>query len=829
MAISEEQLEELAQEKVNLFKKFLAAEPPKENGESLLDMWAQIYDDEVKNTVVETVKGPSDPKTNPVFPYEKLYAIIGDGGNWKWPRMWQKLDELERRGTAYREGEKLNFQQPNKNPNIVPQRVLVVGGGPVGLRMAMELVLGGHKVTLFEKRREKASADGELEVLGFTNRINRPHMWPFVRNDLARLNGRDFMTSAAAFPVFTEPDTSSIGIDELQILLMKSALMLGVDFRLGVGFDDAKVVTDPKSMKPTWNVECTVDEEAAAFDRKCEELFGLQAGKCTVNFDVLIGCDGPRSQVRETQQRHFGDITRRKFMDCVGIVANIRKVPNKRLRELGFEHGQAPKDMNRTTMVFKDFFNKIKDEADADLENFIYYKASHHYYIILTPKRANLIKHGLSGKVYTFHAARSAGTGDERAQEKAKLRAYVNKVLKAAGIPVDEKQANDGFVDAPNDVMAFDFAECWHTKKSMSYNMPPADYNVEEHGPWMGKKLLPLVALAGDSLLEPFWPQGLGLQRGWQAIMDTCYAVDNLYNRQMFATQLQKAPDEVTWDEHYQALTDQIDQNYEYCNRLTVCEEFGKGEYADNSLVIQQLNKKLRDAEKPLYEVEIDPATRYAPLAMTRDKEYRQKSLDGEFLHPLVSKVIARKDFYDKYAKAGGAKGEIEYHGKALISVNGKKIASAADGGYQHKPPPRKSVIIEPGSLPAASAKTAIPLAEVEQKSEAKRHSLAQACFAGNLDQLLQRQGSFRRESKPPTGAGALGDESTMHEIGHVPPSHVSESVTESTEAMWDRMHEKHLSVAQKAELAHIRFQITALTKSLDAYKQAEKELLMGS
>eukprot|EP00971_Amphidinium_carterae_P139080 2756301-Amphidinium_carterae.3 len=32
----------------------------------------------------------------------------------------------------------------------------------------------------------------------------------------------------------------------------------------------------------------------------------------------------------------------------------------------------------------------------------------------------------------------------------------------------------------------------------------------------MGRRLIPLVGLAGDALLEPFWPLGLGLKRGWQ-------------------------------------------------------------------------------------------------------------------------------------------------------------------------------------------------------------------------------------------------------------------------------------------------------------------------
>merc|ERR1711920_925281 len=139
------------------------------------------------------------------------------------------------------------------------QKVLVVGGGPIGLRMAIELAMGGHLVTLVEKRRELRNEDGTLKALGFTNRINRPHMWPFVRNDLAKLNGKDLLSRAAAYPVFTEPETSSIGIDELQVLLLKNALMLGVDVRLGVGYDNAEAVTDPKSCRPTGNCELKYD------------------------------------------------------------------------------------------------------------------------------------------------------------------------------------------------------------------------------------------------------------------------------------------------------------------------------------------------------------------------------------------------------------------------------------------------------------------------------------------------------------------------------------------------------------------------------------------
>merc|ERR550532_1476030 len=326
---------------------------------------------------------------------------------------------------------------------------------------------------------------------------------------------------------------------------MKNALLLGVDFRLGVGYDNAKIVTDPKTSRPSWLVECTYDDHAAQY-------FGMEKGKNTTQFDVIVGCDSSRSAVRESQVKHFGNVEKRKFMDCVGIVANLQKVSRKRLKDLGFDYGQDPSDMNRGRTAFKAFFNKIEQEADAKLDMLIYYKASFHNYIIITPDRDTLTRNDCPGAIYTFGAARDVA--GKKAAEKKKLKDFTAKVLKVAGVPVDDQLSNGGYVDPPNDCMAFDFAECWNTKKSIVFNLPPSDYDTEQHGPWMGSRLVPMVALAGDALLEPFWPMGLGLKRGWQAIMDTCYAVDNLYNREMFAKAKGKDPDTFSWDDHYEAL-----------------------------------------------------------------------------------------------------------------------------------------------------------------------------------------------------------------------------------------------------------------------------------
>jgi len=536
----------------------------------------------------------------------------------------------------------------------------------VGVRMAIELQMAGHIVTLVEKRREIRNEDGSLKSLGFTNRINRPHMWPFVRNDLARLNGKDMMSKAAAYPVFTEPETSSIGIDELQCVLIKNALLLGVDFKLGVGYVNATITTDEDSMMPAWQCELSYDGKAAA-------QFGVEEGKHIEEFDCLIGCDGPRSTVRDTQQKHFGNIEKRKFMDCVGIVTNVQKVNRKRLKELGYEHGQEPADMNRSRMVFKEFFQKIQDEADAEIESLIYYKASFHNYTIIVPRRTDLVKHELSGKVYSFHEGRD-GKG-AAGEEKIRLRNYCGRILKAAGIPVDPDLENGGFVGVPNDCMAFDFAECWNTKKSLAFNFPPPGYSVAEDGPWSGKRLTPFVCLAGDSLLEPFWPLGLGLKRGWQAIMDTAWAVDNLFNRTCFCDKPGREvadPDAFTWEEHYEALQEQCASNFEMCNRLAVGADLGRGEYDDNGLMMKQLKMKWKDADKPNFEVEVDPWTRYAPLERQSQDVWKKLSKEEQaaIIHPVVRKSIAKRDFIIE--NSSGKDGILAYIGKKLVTVNGK-------------------------------------------------------------------------------------------------------------------------------------------------------------
>lgn len=781
-----EEMEELIRSKEALLKEFFAAEPPQNKGEDLVELWRQIYDDTIRSVVLEGIS-KEDGK---VLPYEKLHAVIRDGGNWKWPRIWRRFGELQRRGFAFRKGDPVNLDLPNPNPFIVSQNVLVVGGGPVGLRLAIELKLGGHNVTVFEKRREVRNAEGELETLGFTNRINRPHVFAFLRNDLDRLNGRDFMSSKMCYPVFTQADTSSIGIDELQMLLLKNALLLGVDIRLGVSYDDAEIILDPRNQKPRWQIKCTYDERAALFH-------GVEPGSNTCTFDVLMGCDGARSRVRESQPNIFGDVDKRNFKKMIGVVANLQKVTRQRLRELGFPNGQEPTDMKRA--------HRSGGATSGTMTGLNYYKASYHNYAIFTPSKEELERAGFSGSIYSFHQGRSKVNPAKEA-EKARLKEWVVARCKEVGIPVDETLSNDGFVDAPNDVMAFDFSEIWKCKKNFAFNIPPLDYSVDEQGPWNGTSLIPPIALVGDAVTEPFWIAGVGLQRGWNGLMDACYLIDNLYNMS-FSGGPEPLTD-TTWNDHLQRIQNIIPTLFECSHDGRMTKEGLQGEHADQGVVMIQLSKGGKDAEKPQWHLEVDPFTRYEPLAKLAQDKYKGAKV-AENLHPCVRRTLALRKI--------SSEAEV-FSAKQLVSLSGKEIASSSCQGH----------VVKQSSSEVAVPSAPMPIPEPEvARVASQRNDSLHSMLAKQIDLHVQQAGAM---ASPGRKISAFNDE-LWKEL----PAQETCGFAEIAETQWDIMTEKHLSSVQKAELVHVRNmkqslkqQIAALTASMQAFERAERELLLS-
>merc|ERR1740129_1855540 len=145
--------------------------------------------------------------------------------------------------------------------------------------------------------------------------------------------------------------------------------------------------------------------------------------------------------------------------------------------------------------------------------------------------------------------------------------------------------------------------------------------------------------------------------------MDVNYAIDNMYNATCFMEKLGKTDDDMEWDDHFEELATQCASNFEMCNRLQVSEELALGEYADKSMIMTQLKKRMKDPEKPMLLVEIDPWTRYKPLAdeVAANIRMMPKEQKDQFVHPIVLKAVAMKDYYNEVASAGGKIRHIEY------------------------------------------------------------------------------------------------------------------------------------------------------------------------
>lgn len=296
-------------------------------------------------------------------------------------------------------------------------------------------------------------------------------------------------------------------------------------------------------------------------------------------------------------------------------------------------------------------------------------------------------------------------------------------------------------------------------------------------------------------------------------------------------------------------MREQITKHLEYCKRLLVTDELGKGAYNEKGPVILQLKKKNKDAETPTYEVEIDPWMRYKEL----EKEFSDHArygLKGEdkdnWLHPIVKKELAKKAFYDDVRK-NAKKDEFFHTGKKLMTINGREVevsvkaannshgtatatAAAAKpavfsrakpmGGHKRRPAPKvkeeDKVIHKPD------------VAEVSRRSSQKRASLVSSMLSKGIEAAIGPASAVPAETVKPKGVAPNANKVMPNKILAEMGLHTStdEGHAANAEKMWNTMSGAHLTPAAEAELAHVRNMLSALEKSIAAYKAAEAQLI---
>ncbi|XP_061773361.1 F-actin-monooxygenase mical2b isoform X4 [Nerophis ophidion] len=380
--------------------------------------------------------------------YSNFYSSLKAAVNyWKVKALWTKLDN------------RAQHKVYNHNKACQGTRCLIIGGGPCGLRTAIELALLGCKVVVIEKRDS-------------FSRNNVLHLWPFTIEDLRGLGAKKF------YGKFCAGTIDHISIRQLQLMLLKVCLILGVEVHVGVEFIKLLEPSENQADNSrSWRADiCPSNHSISGFD-----------------FDVVIGADG-----RKNTLDGFG---RKEFRGKLAIAITANFVNRNTTAEAKVE------EISGVAFIFNQkFFLELKEETGIDLENIVYYKDNTHYFVMTAKKQSLLYK----GVIINDHVETERLLSSDNVNQEALL-SYARE---AADFGTNYQLPSLDYAInhyGQPDVAMFDFTSMYASENAALIR--------EKHGHHL------LVALVGDSLLEPFWPMGTGCARGFLAAFDTAWMV----------------------------------------------------------------------------------------------------------------------------------------------------------------------------------------------------------------------------------------------------------------------------------------------------------------
>uniref|UniRef100_A0A4W5P7W5 F-actin monooxygenase n=1 Tax=Hucho hucho TaxID=62062 RepID=A0A4W5P7W5_9TELE len=376
--------------------------------------------------------------------YHKLKSRLN---YWKAKALWVKLDK--------RAGQK----EYKKGRACANSKCLIIGAGPCGLRTAIELGFLGAKVVLLEKR-------------DAFSRNNVLHLWPFSIQDLRGLGAKKFHGKFCAGAI------DHISIRQLQLMLLKVALLLGIEIHVNVEFKGLiEPPEDQENERIGWRAEVHPRTHPV------NEL----------EFDVIIGADGRRNTLAGFRRKEF----RGKL--AIAITANF--INRNTTAEAKVE------EISGVAFIFNQkFFQDLREATGIDLENIVYYKDDTHYFV-MTAKKQSLLEKGVILHDY-------ADTEMLLSRANVDQEALLSYAREAADFSTNHQLPTLDFAInhyGQPDVAMFDFT-CMYASENAAL--------VRQRN---GRQLL--VSLVGDSLLEPFWPMGTGIARGFLAAMDSGWMV----------------------------------------------------------------------------------------------------------------------------------------------------------------------------------------------------------------------------------------------------------------------------------------------------------------
>ncbi|KAJ3172726.1 hypothetical protein HDU88_006056 [Geranomyces variabilis] len=414
--------------------------------------------------------------------------------------------------------------------DFVPKRFLISGAGPCGLRAAVELAAIGHEVNIIELRNQ-------------FSRHNIIKTWNATIADLTGLGLGLFV------PNFQPHGHLHLETRKIQLVLLKTALMLGVAVQYDAGLcglvDPASETAAGKSKFCAWTLpaakarafcrarsqlppiesdavpaelafQVNPDLDATAERRNKVDFIQralssdgaiLPAGQPLnslaglIEFDALLVAEGEAS----TLMRHIGfDRKYARFAEAIGMVINLEFSP----AVAAAKRGARPPELmlpefvvGRTEAMWRTGILGKLDRAGIQVENIEYMRGLRTHFLVVTVKRASL----LAAKVLRQNVGAIRDTLAASNVDIAELRNFARCIASSAGVPEEAP-----FCDR-HGVQLFDFSSKGMVMQSMRVLESENDTKA-------------VVMPIGDAYQNPFWPQGLGINRGFQTALDAVHA-----------------------------------------------------------------------------------------------------------------------------------------------------------------------------------------------------------------------------------------------------------------------------------------------------------------
>lgn len=472
----------------------------------------------------------------------------------KGQRLFKTLDDTtKRREKLVKEREKEGHEAPkvfdilkedsdevlNKNDTF---NVVVSGAGPCGLRSAVECLLLGMSVTVLEKRTE-------------FSRVNILMTWQQTMSDLVSVGAKYW------YPQLKTHGMTHMGTREMQLCLLKTMLILGGDIFYGVEVTNIRTVSGRNEENPKFSAVCVEKQEVKVKSKgahldfkkdktgdysdtyKCNMMFtpevdyslflpftAMQENEVTAaekisklktnskvkkafafDYDALVLAEGEWSTT--SSKLGFEKVVD-KFNQAIGIVINMQfDKSNKIEKKLkDFSVSKINGDWRNSPL------KAINDDGIVS-ENIEYLRGTTHYVVITVDKKALADKGVLK-------SVEKSGLLDAENVDREALYAVAREIATHCGIPEETP-----FCER-NAVQIFDFSTRARAKNSHVWmkcsSEETAEIKLSPDEPFESlnesEVQCPIFPI-GDTLFEPFWPQGLGSNRGFHGSLDTAFSL----------------------------------------------------------------------------------------------------------------------------------------------------------------------------------------------------------------------------------------------------------------------------------------------------------------